>query len=178
MFNQEVTKVDWLLASKFQSFSNDVISRVGLILQADQKCRKKTQNFETLKTFVNLKRKTLRNIRKRWCRDRHIFQQKKNLVSIELFRQLSTTRTMTYMYQERGKSGLRCYFNPTTPMSDQDRISPNNINAISSKQVMRIKKSINHVTISGSNTNTEFFKKNHHNQTVGRITSEILEWES
>ena len=60
-------------------------------------------------------------------------------------------------------------------MSDQDRISPNNINAISSKQVMRIKKSINHVTISGSNTNTEFFKKNHHNQTVGRITSEILE---
>ena len=58
-----------------------------------------------------------------------------------------------------GKSGLRCYFNPTTPMSDQDRIFPNNINAISSKQVMRIKKSINHVTISGSNTNTEFFKK-------------------
>ena len=84
---------------------------------------------------------------------------------------------MTYMYQERGKSGLRCYFNPTTPMSDQDRISPNNINAISSKQVMRIKKSINHVTVSGSNTNTntEFFKKNHHNQTVGGITSEILE---
>ena len=61
-------------------------------------------------------------------------------------------------------------------MSDQDRISPNNINAISSKQVMRIKKSINHVTISGSNTNTEFLKKkNHHNQTVRRITSEILE---
>ena len=108
------------------------------------------------------------------------FNRKKNLVSIELFRQLSTTRTMTYMYQERGKSGLRCYFNPTTPMSDQDRISPNNINAISSKQVMRIKKSINQVTISGSNTNTEFFKKkkNHHNQTVRRITSEILEWES
>ena len=33
--------------------------------------------------------------------------------------------------------------NPLTPMSDQDRISPNNINTISSKQVMRIKKNIN-----------------------------------
>ena len=30
-----------------------------------------------------------------------------------------------------------------TPMSDQDRISPYNIKAISSKQVMRIKKNIN-----------------------------------
>ena len=160
MFNQEVTKVDWLLASKFQSFSNDVISRVGLILQADQKCRKKTQNFETLKTFVNLKKKnTTKTLGNGDVGIGIFFNRKKNLVSIELFRQLSTTRTMTYMYQERGKSGLRCYFNPTTPMSDQDRISPNNINAISSKQVMRIKKSINHVTISGSNTNTEFFKK-------------------
>ena len=33
--------------------------------------------------------------------------------------------------------------NPLTPMSDQDRISPYNINTISSRQVMRIKKSIN-----------------------------------
>ena len=30
--------------------------------------------------------------------------------------------------------------NPLTPMSDQDRISPYNISAISSSQVMRIKK--------------------------------------
>ena len=33
--------------------------------------------------------------------------------------------------------------NPLTPMSDQDRISPYNINTISSRQVMRIKKNIN-----------------------------------
>ena len=32
--------------------------------------------------------------------------------------------------------------NPLSPMSDQDRISPYNINAISSRQVMRIKKNI------------------------------------
>ena len=32
--------------------------------------------------------------------------------------------------------------NPFTPMSDQDRISPYNINIISSRQVMRIKKNI------------------------------------
>ena len=30
--------------------------------------------------------------------------------------------------------------NPLTPMSDQDRISPYNINTISSRQVMRLKK--------------------------------------
>ena len=34
------------------------------------------------------------------------------------------------------------FVNPLTPMSDQDRISPNNINTISSRQVMRIKKNI------------------------------------
>ena len=34
-------------------------------------------------------------------------------------------------------------FNPLTPMSDQDRISPYNISTISSRQVMRIKKNIN-----------------------------------
>ena len=32
---------------------------------------------------------------------------------------------------------------PLTPVSDQDRISPYDINTISSKQVMRIKKNIN-----------------------------------
>ena len=33
--------------------------------------------------------------------------------------------------------------NPLTPMSDQDRISPYNINTILTRQVMRIKKNIN-----------------------------------
>ena len=33
-------------------------------------------------------------------------------------------------------------FNPSTPMSDQDRISTNNINTTSNRQVMRIKKNI------------------------------------
>ena len=33
--------------------------------------------------------------------------------------------------------------NPLTPMSDQDRISPHNINTISTRQVMRMKKNIN-----------------------------------
>ena len=31
-------------------------------------------------------------------------------------------------------------FNPLTPMGDQDRISPYNINALSIRQVMRIKR--------------------------------------
>ena len=39
-------------------------------------------------------------------------------------------------------------FNPFTPTSDQDRISPYNINTISSRQVMRIEKNINHGIIS------------------------------
>ena len=33
--------------------------------------------------------------------------------------------------------------NPLTPMSDQDRISPYNINTMSTRQVMRIQKNIN-----------------------------------
>ena len=43
-------------------------------------------------------------------------------------------------------------FNPLTPISDQDRISPYNINTISTRKVMRIKKNINLGIISGSNT--------------------------
>ena len=46
---------------------------------------------------------------------------------------------------------LKC-LNPLIPMSDQDRISPYNINTISSRQVMRIKKNINKGIISWSNT--------------------------
>ena len=34
--------------------------------------------------------------------------------------------------------------NPVTLMSDQDRISPYNVNTISCRQVMRIKKNINY----------------------------------
>ena len=34
------------------------------------------------------------------------------------------------------------YYNPSIPMSDQDRISPCSINTISSRQVMRIKENI------------------------------------
>ena len=42
--------------------------------------------------------------------------------------------------------------NPLTTMSDQDRISPYNINIISCRQVMRIKKDINQGFISWSKT--------------------------
>ena len=42
--------------------------------------------------------------------------------------------------------------NPLTPMFDQDRISPYNINTVSSRQVMRIKKNIDKGIISWSNT--------------------------
>ena len=39
-------------------------------------------------------------------------------------------------------------FNPFTPTSDQDRISPYSVNTISSRQVMRIEENINHGIIS------------------------------
>ena len=42
----------------------------------------------------------------------------------------------------------REFFNPLTPMSYQDRISPYNTYTISTKEVMRIKKNINLGTIS------------------------------
>ena len=41
---------------------------------------------------------------------------------------------------------------PLTPMSHQDKNSPYNINTISTRQVMRIKKNINLGMISWSNT--------------------------
>ena len=51
--------------------------------------------------------------------------------------------------------------NRFTPTSNQDRISPYNINTISSRQVIRIEKNINHGIISWSNTKfselTSFF---------------------
>ena len=42
--------------------------------------------------------------------------------------------------------------NPFTPTSDQDRISPHNINTISSRQVMRIEKNVYHGITIWSNT--------------------------
>ena len=40
------------------------------------------------------------------------------------------------------KMNLSKHINPLTPMSDQNRISPYNINTISSRKVTRIKKNI------------------------------------
>ena len=45
-----------------------------------------------------------------------------------------------------------CFFNPLTSMSDQDRISPYNINTISTRYVIRIEKNINLEIIGWSNT--------------------------
>ena len=65
-------------------------------------------------------------------------------------------------------------FNPLSLMSDQDRISPNNINTIPSIQVMRITKNINkgnkliqYQILQNNITRTVW-------QTVRRITNEIL----
>ena len=46
---------------------------------------------------------------------------------------------------------IRSQFNPLTPMSDEDRISPNSINTILSRQVVRIKKYISLGIIGRSN---------------------------
>ena len=45
-----------------------------------------------------------------------------------------------------------CNVNPLIPMRDQDRISPYNINTISTRLVMRMKNNINLEIISSSNT--------------------------
>ena len=50
---------------------------------------------------------------------------------------------MPKFYKTIEKCSKPCELNPSTPMSDQDRISPHNINTISTKQVIRIKKNIN-----------------------------------
>ena len=51
---------------------------------------------------------------------------------------------------EKNKQLLQ--FDPLTPMSDQDRISPYSINTISTRQVMKIQKDINLGIVSWSNT--------------------------
>ena len=66
------------------------------------------------------------------------------------------------------------FFNPLTPICDQDRISPYNISTISSRQVMGIKRNINlgikliqyQILKSRLTRNTR--------QTEGRITIKIL----
>ena len=47
-----------------------------------------------------------------------------------------------FITYRNGSNFMLDSFNPFTPSSDQDRISPYNINTISSRQVMRIKKNI------------------------------------
>ena len=42
----------------------------------------------------------------------------------------------------RDTNSLQPLVNPFTPSNDQHRISPNNVNTISRRQVMRIKKNI------------------------------------
>ena len=64
--------------------------------------------------------------------------------------------------------------NPLTPMSDQDRISPFKINALPSKQVIRIRKNINKGITSWSNTKFSKLLTSTVWQTVRRITSEVL----
>ena len=49
---------------------------------------------------------------------------------------------------ESSRAKAKMILNPFTPTSDQDRISPYNINTISSRQVMRIEENINHGIIS------------------------------
>ena len=67
-------------------------------------------------------------------------------------------------------------FNPLTPMNDQDRISPYNINTISSRQEMRIWKNINYRIISWLNTK---FSKLTSLELYGRQYGELLirSWE-
>ena len=48
-----------------------------------------------------------------------------------------------HAFLKKFKNETLSAFNPLTPMSDQDRISPYYIFTISSRQVMRIKKNIN-----------------------------------
>ena len=51
-----------------------------------------------------------------------------------------------------GTKGAKCTFNPLTPRSDQDRISPYKIITVLTRQVMRIKKYIKLGLISWSNS--------------------------
>ena len=64
--------------------------------------------------------------------------------------------------------------NLLTPLNDQERISPYNISAISSRQVMRIKSSINKGLLVNSLPNFPINITRTIWQTAMRITNEIL----
>ena len=83
---------------------------------------------------------------------------------------------MTYKLRLFSNKGIVSFsLNPLTPMGDQDRISPYNINIIPNRQVMRIKekcqsgdyKLIQFQILQTNITRTAW-------QTVSRITNEIL----
>ena len=57
-----------------------------------------------------------------------------------------------FFFQQNDAIVVQRGLNPLTLMGDQHRISPYNINTISSRQVMRNKKNINDGIISWSNT--------------------------
>ena len=57
-----------------------------------------------------------------------------------------------FFFQQNDATVVQRGLNPLTLMGDQHRISPYNINTISSRQVMRNKKNINDGIISWSNT--------------------------
>ena len=57
--------------------------------------------------------------------------------------QISIPRKLMYRKFKKLPVSHNHFFHPLTPMSDQDRISPYNINTISTRWVMRIKKNIN-----------------------------------
>ena len=68
--------------------------------------------------------------------------------------------------------------NPYTPISDQDRISPYNIDTISSRQVMRIKENIGYEIISWSNiTFSELTSQGSYGGQGGELLMRSWEWE-
>ena len=76
------------------------------------------------------------------------------MTNLEISNALSRSqcKTCPFIHNVEKMSGPKRSINPVTPMSDQDRISPYDINTISTSQVMRIKKTIDLGIISWSNT--------------------------
>ena len=65
---------------------------------------------------------------------------------------LETTLSLVQNLFGHSKQCRLKLFNPLTPMSDQDRIFPDNVNTISTREVMRIKKNTNFGITSWSNS--------------------------
>ena len=74
------------------------------------------------------------------------------LIVCESLREIGEMACVTPACSSRGQTWSKKWVNPLTAMSDQDRISRYNINTISGRQVMRIKKNITLGIISWSNT--------------------------